>query len=380
MKKIAIGLVLALTLGIGATAVPQAAFSATPAGNVIAQDTRDLLSVTATAPNALSVKTTPGSKVGIKATGAKKYVTKKADTQGMATFNKLTAGSTYQIVANGERTTAMAVSPVSPASNLTVSTTATPDSVHMNWKHNTQKSQGPVSYRVSATPVQQGKSDLTKAVTNTVTTLETTLTGLNPTLLFEFSVTPINALGEGRATVALMARSLNEINGINPASPSEKPVVLTPKPAAISPATPAPAPAPAPAPVGPTTKTIYVCPDGFADLSGVCTKSTPYTFTTQDYTYHQESRIEACSGGDCPGSTYVVVPAPCSIGTQHGDTCQYWTTGQKQVSVSVKDSAPAGYTDNGSAWSKKDAMPAGYSDNGSEWVTTTGKVEKVVPA
>jgi len=50
----------------------------------------------------------------------------------------------------------------------------------------------------------------------------------------------------------------------------------------------------------------------------------------------------------------------------------------------VKDAAPSGWTDNGSAYEreveKKDATPAGWSDNGSEWIRTAAKIEKVIPA
>jgi hypothetical protein len=46
----------------------------------------------------------------------------------------------------------------------------------------------------------------------------------------------------------------------------------------------------------------------------------------------------------------------------------------------VKDSAPAGYTDTGSQWSKKDAAPTGYLDNDSAWVKTVAKEARNVPA
>ena len=60
-----------------------------------------------------------------------------------------------------------------------------------------------------------------------------------------------------------------------------------------------------------------------------------------------------------------------SAGTGH-----YYTTD--------KNAPPAGWTDNGSEYTRtvstKDATPAGYSDNGTAWVRTTDKVAKVVPA
>ena len=49
-------------------------------------------------------------------------------------------------------------------------------------------------------------------------------------------------------------------------------------------------------------------------------------------------------------------------------------------SVQVKDAPPAGYTDNGTRWVKKNAAPAGYTDNGTEYIATASKIAKVVPA
>lgn len=379
VKAIAVAAVTALSvvvaLGLGATAIAPTVSALEVAGSVIAQDTRSQIEVTASAPRALTIKTTPNSKVAAVQVGSKKKVVTRANKQGFATLTKLEAGKTYSITTNGNTVTAIPVVAVSPASQLTVSTTASPNSLNLAWKHTTTRAQGPVSYRVSATPVDSaGTLNPAQAITNTVTTLDTTLVGLDTKSLFEFSVTPVNPLGDGQATVALMTRTLGDINGTTEKSADEK-IVLTPKPAVV----PAPAPAPAPVPVGPSTKTIYVCPEGFGDVGGVCTKSLPYTFTTENYTYHSETRIESCSGSDCPGSTFIVLPQPCNVGTVHADTCQYWSTGERRVNVQVKDATPAGFTDNGSAWVKKNATPAGYADNGTEWITTTAKVEKVVP-
>ena len=72
----------------------------------------------------------------------------------------------------------------------------------------------------------------------------------------------------------------------------------------------------------------------------------------------------------------------CVGGTDYGDSCGYWE--DEGYNQSVKDAPPAGYSDNGSAYSKtesvKDDLPAGYSDNGSEWVKTAAKIAKEVPA
>ena len=119
-----------------------------------------------------------------------------------------------------------------------------------------------------------------------------------------------------------------------------------------------------------------------------------YTFHTvttyQNYTYHPETRTEACSGPDCPGSQYVDFGTDWSGttcpngGTMHGGQCLGWTTSTRTVTVQVKDATPSGWYDTGSQWAQdsqaKDAMPAGYSDNGTEWVRTAAKIAKVVPA
>lgn len=46
----------------------------------------------------------------------------------------------------------------------------------------------------------------------------------------------------------------------------------------------------------------------------------------------------------------------------------------------MKDDTPAGFTDNGSEWTKKDAAPSGWSDDGTQYVHTVAKEARVVPA
>ena len=389
-RSMAIAACLALTVGLGsaslgAIALAPAASAAQVSGTVIAQDIRSLIQVTAPAPSALAVKSSPGSMVTAKLVGSKKVTTKKANRQAIATFTKLKAGSSYEISVNGETTVAIPVIPVTPASHLTVATTASPDSVHLSWKHQTKKPQGPVSYRVSANPVTGEGS-----ITNTVSALETTLVGLDTNKRYEFTVTPLNLLGDGQASVALMSRSLNDINGVAQSGQAGESVAVTPQVSPPSPtpapapaasnATPTPAPAPAPKPAAPTTKTIYVCPDGFTDNNGICETTTPYTFhmetETRNYSYHTEMENYGpwkdfgtdWSGTTCPNG-----------GTMHDGKCM----GFDQRPVSVKDQTPAGFTDTGSNWTKqtqvKDQTPSGYSDNGTTWVKVAAKVAKVVP-
>ncbi|MCH9738282.1 MAG: hypothetical protein K0U42_05935, partial [Actinomycetia bacterium] len=49
-------------------------------------------------------------------------------------------------------------------------------------------------------------------------------------------------------------------------------------------------------------------------------------------------------------------------------------------SEQVKNNPPAGYTDNGTQWVTTNAAPAGYTDNGTQYVATAAKEEKIVPA
>jgi hypothetical protein len=237
-------------------------------------------------------------------------------------------------------------------------------------------------------------------------TTEAVLRGLDPTVLYSFTVTPHNLLGEGRASVARMDQSLAEISGVAvPATeeapedaeqeriPAEPPVAPPPSPG------PAPAAAPAPQPARhspvaskPQTRTVWVCPDSFTDIDGVCTQSMGYTFhdetQTQDYTYTSNRRREQCYGDGCPGSEYVNSgtnwDGTCSQGTLHDGRCHWWTTGHKWVTYQVKDAPPMGWYDDGSQYATdvevRDETPAGWSDNGSEWIRTTAKVSKTVPA
>ena len=166
-------------------------------------------------------------------------------------------------------------------------------------------------------------------------------------------------------------------------------VTSDPAPALAATQAPAPAPAPAsvpapaPGPVAPTTRTIYVCPDAYTETgSGVCEKTSAYTYTSIGYTYHSEPNYVQVQVGTTERS-HPFDGNACGWGTLYGNTCYEYTAvyeTRQQGTNQVKDTTPAGYTDTGSTWSKKDAMPAGYTDNGSAWVQTTAKVAKIVPA
>ena len=375
LAAIATTLTLALSLPLaGGTAIaPVGAY----ASEVIAQDLTNRSSIAAipNAPNSLIVTAAPGVSLKVKATGSKsRSVT--TNKKGTAVVRKLIAGRNYTISSGSDSITAMPVIAVTPASGLRVATTDTPGNVELIWKHTNSPAQGVVKYQVAAEPI----NNKGVPVTGETTQQSLVLVGLDLATRYQFTVTPINALGSGTPTSAIMAKTLGDITG--------KTVVEQPQPVPSPKPNPAanPQSAPAPAPVGPSTRTIYVCPEGFTEAGNLCEKLTPYTYTTNAYTFHNEIRTEACSGPDCSGSYYRSYPvsemAPhCPQGgTIHGNECAGWTDGSRQVTYQVKDNTPAGFTDNGTAWVKKNDLPAGYTDNGTAWMQVAAKEARVVPA
>lgn len=425
MKFTLIG-ALAATLLVGTAVVAPAATAASPTGVVVAQDQSTQLDAVPTAPRAVTVTTSPRVSVRLTARGTSPQ-TQVTNRRGVTTFTGLQAGTRYTVTAGDRSTTVIPVVKVGKASDLTVTTTDEPSTVNLTWKHNKNRARGgaTIGYTITAAPANgapttSNQTDSSATPRVAPITMETTATdvelnGLDPQELYVFNVTPHNALGNGQASVARMMRSLADITGarvplddadspaptpspesdssdVIPAAPGPAPAPSS-QPAPRPAAAPVPQPGPAPAP-RPQTKTILVCPDGWSDVSGVCTQSQPYTFhsaqETQPYTYRSETRTESCAGSDCPGSNYVDfgtdwTGGSCpNGGTLHGGQCMGWTGSTRQVTVQLKNNPPAGWTDNGSQYVRtvevKDPTPAGWSDNGSEWIRTTGKVEKVVPA
>ena len=393
----------AATIGLITLGLSAAVFTAAPAfaneGTVIARD-QAVSTVIAAAPQEQPARAVANIVRGITVTGAKgqavtvrtkggKPITKQNTTDAPVQFTGLTAGKPYQVLIAGKRiATVTPVNAVGPATNLVVSTTGTEGEVRLTWDHTANKAEGPVTYLAAATsltapPVEAEVTDPKGSI----------LTGLRGNAIYTFTITPMNSAGPGKATRAIMTKSLDEVTGKRPvaeAAPKPEPVSQpAPQPAPA----PVPAPAPAPAPE-PATKTIYVCPDGFTEAGDLCEQKMAYTFHTvttyQNYTYHPETRTEPCSGSDCPGSQYVDFGTDWSGttcprgGTLHNGQCLGWTTGSRTVTVQVKDATPSGWYDTGSQWAQdsqaKDALPAGYSDNGTEWVRTAAKIAKVVPA
>ncbi len=377
-------------------------------GVVIARDQSMPLTAVPTAPRTVTVTTNPNTRVTLKAPRTKTR-SAKANAKGLATFTKLKAGKKYTVTADGESATVVPVLKVGRARDLTIMTTSEPGTITATWAHVASKARGglTVGYTLTATPVRVavgvttgvavGDPDVPSISVETDST-EAVLRGLDPRVLYSFTVTPHNLLGEGRASVARMDRSLAEVSGIAVPSADDadrdsagKTPSAEPSAAPVAAAPPAPTPAPTRAP---QTRTIWVCPDEFTEVDGVCTQNRAYTFHTEtqtkDYTYTQDRRLEPCTGGDCPGSEYKDFGTDWSGttcpngGTMHDGKCLGWTTGQKWVTHQVKDAAPVGWHDDGSQYAKdvevKDATPSGWSDNGSQWIRTTAKVEKVVPA
>ena len=387
-------------------------------GVVIARDQSVPLTAVPTAPRAVTVTTSPNTRVTVKAPRSKTR-SAKTNAKGLATFTKLKAGKKYTVTADGESATVVPVLKVGRARDLTIMTTSEPGTITATWAHVASKARGglTVGYTLTATPVRVavgvttgvavGDPDVPSISVETSST-EAVLRGLDPTVLYSFTVTPHNLLGEGRASAARMDQSLAEISGVAVPATEEAPddtekeklPVETPE-ASPPPARPAPDPrpsppaAPAPQPTlasKPQTRTVWVCPDTFTDIDGVCTQSMGYTFhdetQTQDYTYTSNRRLEQCYGDGCSGSEYVNSgtnwDGTCSQGTLHDGRCHWWTTGHKWVTYQVKDAPPLGWHDDGSQYATevevRDETPTGWSDNGSEWIRTTAKVEKVVSA
>ena len=371
-------------------------------GVVIAQDQTAQLRAVPSAPRAITVTTEPGTVVTINAKGVKAK-TKTADKNGQATFAKLKAGKTYTVSTNNDDVTVVPVINVGKATDLTIMTTDRVGTIDATWQHKATKARGgeSIGYTLTATPAgQDAANPKLEPISIEASTTEATLAGLNPEAIYSFSVTPHNALGEGKASVARMSRSLADITGLTgPAKPAAQDAngsadgnADTNTPTPITPA-PAPKPGPAPAPK-PNTRTIWVCQDGYSDVNGVCTQTKAYTFHTEkqtkDYTFSTDSRYESCSGSDCPGSEYKDFGTDWSGttcpngGTMHDGKCLGWTEGHKWVNYQIKDAPPMGWYDDGSQFAKdvevKDETPSGWSDNGSEWIRTAAKIEKVVPA
>lgn len=285
-------------------------------------------------------------------------------------FTGLTPGRVYTIEVYGVRVGALrALDRPSPANGLTVRSTATAGTVALTWLHRQTADTGgsTVTYRITAV------SRTAPTLRATVRQHRASLTGLDPEALYTFTVTPQNSAGAGRATRATMTRPLGR-----PAAPTAVPAIPASTQAEqVEAAAPIPSAAPPPAPA-PTTKSILVCPTGYAETkAGRCESTRPYTFSYLPYTFHEES------AGPAPLlDSYSTSVRACPTGWNLEDYAwvMYCRRYGPTPMVSVKDTAPAAYTDDGTRWVKKDDAPAGYTDDGTRWIKTVAKEAVVVPA
>ena len=373
-----VGLISLATLAVSP---PAQAAEATPTGIMVAQDTARALSAVPAAPRAIKIQAQPGDQITVTTKGERSRQV-RADGHGTARVTGLTAGTTYTVATAEDATTVTAMLAAGRARNLQVTTTDAPDALLLTWQHQATQARGDIGYRVEATPVGEAET-APLAIVDAVSTTQATLTGLDPAARYSFRVTPYNALGDGQPTIALMNRSLSAMTGLAAPTVRPEPVPTAPVPPRAPQAAPqaepasgpsASGPAPAAAPARPSTRTVYVCPDGFADQGGTCTKSMGYTYQTRNYAYTRgktgtEDVVSTCWSGytDSEGTFhYTVEPHECTI--------------TRDVFGDIKDPTPAGWEDTGSNWRKKDDAPAGWSDDGSQWVQTTDKVAQVVPA
>ncbi len=379
MKRLILASSAAAVLGLAL--VPAQAFAATiaqePAPTIVAADaTPAFTQVLADHVNGATVISPEGGVIAAVAPGHQTRSAKARPGQAVV-LNDLDPGTRYTITRDGSRIGfVVPVSQVGAASGLTVATTANPGEVLMSWSHTVNKGEGSaVQYTATATAVGAANA-AAKVITSDT---HATLSGLDMKQRYTFTVTPSNSASTGRPSTATMQQTLAQFTGalVDQSAPPAQPAP-TPVPAA------APAPAPAPAPA---TRTIWVCPDGFADAGANCQKTIAYTFhavtTTLPYSYHQQfvqtgSHVDFSTSPN--GGTYYAQNAWDANGSDAG----YYKVVADGYYTTAKDSPPTGYTDNGSAYTRteqvKDAAPAGYTDNGSAWVMTAAKIAQQVPA
>jgi hypothetical protein len=146
-----------------------------------------------------------------------------ANKDGQASFTKLVAGKKYTVTADDQEVQVTPVIKVGKAADLTVMTTDRIDTVDLTWQHTTSRAKGDVGFTITATPLSYDANSQNntnnddaapRPVTIEATGTEAELTGLDPLVMYEFSVTPHNALGNGKASTATMNRTLAAITGL----------------------------------------------------------------------------------------------------------------------------------------------------------------------
>lgn len=406
LPVITIAAAASLLLGVAGATSPAFAADSTPSGVVIAQGTSantDTNALASTAPKVtlaaaptksgeITVSAAPRTKVTMSAD--KTRTTRTANAAGSAVFTNLAPGKEYTFTANKKSVRARALATTTPVTNVTVLTTTTPDSVAVSWNHVSSPKTGgaDTTYTISATPQNNQLKQITQTTKNTAVVL----TGLDPSAIYTFTVTPNNALGAGVSTSATMSAPLQSLMSRSESIAQE---VKTTPAAQVQPQQP----------IVPSTRTIYVCPSTFTDVNGTCQKTAAYTYTYQQYTYHPVTTnlpytYHTVQTGPAPIIDSFETQSTCPSGYNledygaQGKWCRlYGAAPTAQVkdaapagfidngtnytkTEQVKDATPAGFSDNGTQWVKKDAAPAGYTDNGVEYIATANKIAQVVPA
>ena len=340
--------ILSLSLVTGATMAVAPGTSA--AQIIVAQSPTEtpptLAPFTATpgAKGSLLITAEPSSRVVLKTKGAKARAV-KTNRAGLVRVKSLRPGVKYtlttKIAGSTKRITAIPESQVVAAHTFRVLTTEIPGQLQLSCRHANTPAQGAVSFTVTAAPIDS----TTETIAGTTTSTEMVFTDLDLNVRFAFSVTATNTISSATLTMALMTKSLNDLQGTPVTKAPETPE--TPVSPVKQPVAPAPAPV---GPSGPLTRTIYLCPDSFTKVGGLCEKNLPYTYTTENYTFYPETRPESCSGPGCPGGVYMdmgYIASPtwgqvhCPRGgTLYGNTCMAWSTSTQQVTFQIKDATP----------------------------------------
>ncbi|MBI1351533.1 MAG: hypothetical protein GC156_10475, partial [Actinomycetales bacterium] len=183
--------------------------------------------------------------------------------QRAAAFRGLTPGRLYTVAVGGQAIGAVvALNRPLAATGLQVRSDRSPGSVTLAWRHRITTATGGRAIRYEVTATATGAPVVRATATGVQ---RASLTGLDPDLLYTFTVRPRNDAGTGRVTIARMTRTLGQITGgptgtsdHAPSEPAGQPSAPEPTTPAAAPA-PAPVPPPAPAPAGPRTTTIWVC-------------------------------------------------------------------------------------------------------------------------
>ena len=124
--------------------------------------------------------------------------------RGPVTFTGLTPGRTYTVEVGGVRVGSLtAIARPTPASGLTVRTTAERGSVALSWRHRPTLATGGRSVTYVVTATSRTAPTLRQVTTGRVAT---TLTGLDRNALYTFTVVPRNSAGAGKGTRAVMTR------------------------------------------------------------------------------------------------------------------------------------------------------------------------------